>query len=91
MSDFLIYGMLLVGCLVLVSNFIDFQGLIAKLIFKPSLPTNNPDKETTFLSIVGLWYQLKMKCDSMNLKVASEKLDEVFPLLNGILENDENA
>ena len=43
------------------------------------------DKQKDFLEIVGLWYQLKSRCDQFNLKIASEKLDEVFPLLNEVL------
>jgi hypothetical protein len=75
-----------VGCLLLVSNFIDFQGMLTKLIFvKSKKPVN---KESTFLEIIGLWYQLKTKCDSINLNEAADKLDEVFPLLNKALEND---
>ena len=31
---------------------------------------------------------LKNKCDQCNLKVASDKLDEVFPLLNEVLDDD---
>ena len=49
------------------------------------------DNEEGFLEIVSLWYQLKTKCDTYNLKVASDKLDEVFPLLNKVIEEDNNV
>lgn len=48
----------------------------------------NTDKQGGFLEIVSLWYQLKTKCDLHKLKSASDKLDEVFPLLNGVLEDE---
>jgi hypothetical protein len=41
------------------------------------------------LEIVSLWYQLKNKCDEYHLTVASEKLDEVFPLLNKVIEDND--
>jgi hypothetical protein len=76
-----------IGCLLLVSNFIDFQSLLTKVIFGGSKKVIN--KESTFLEIIGLWYQLKVKCDTINLNEASDKLDEVFPLLNKALEDDQ--
>tara|TARA_B100001778_G_C18467781_1_gene574296 strand:+ start:119 stop:400 length:282 start_codon:yes stop_codon:yes gene_type:complete len=39
-------------------------------------------QEVKFLEIVDLWYQLKNSCDKYGLKEASDKLGEVFPLLN---------
>jgi hypothetical protein len=39
-----------------------------------------------FLHIINIWYQLKESCDSYELKLAVEKLDEVFPLLNNKAE-----
>tara|TARA_B100001564_G_C20457435_1_gene586378 strand:+ start:118 stop:399 length:282 start_codon:yes stop_codon:yes gene_type:complete len=41
-----------------------------------------PDPEVQFLHIVDLWHKLKTSCDEQGLKEATEKLDEVFPLLN---------
>ena len=41
-----------------------------------------PELETNFLEIVGLWHTLKDKCVIYGLDSAVEKLDEVFPLLN---------
>jgi hypothetical protein len=74
-----------------MTNFIDFSYLISKLFFKNNntVPNQNgSDKQKEFLEIVSLWYQLKEKCDNFHLDVASQKLDEVFPLLNGILEDE---
>ena len=87
MSDNTLYLLIGIGSLLLVSNFIDFQGLITKLIFGGTKRVVN--KESTFLEIITLWYQLKTKCDAISLKAASDKLDEVFPLLNGALEDDQ--
>jgi len=90
-AAYLIYGSIGLGVLILLSNFIDFPYLISTLFFsntpKPS-PTVKTNKQKEFLEIVGLWYQLKEKCDAFDLEVASTKLDEVFPLLNGVLEDE---
>lgn len=82
MTDLTLYGLIALGCLILISNFVDFSALFAKAVVnkKNSPPIFN--KESTFLETVDLWYQLKTKCDSLNLSIASKKLDEVFPLLN---------
>jgi len=86
---YLVYGSIGLGVLILLSNMIDFSYLISKTFFgtnKTSKKISN--KEEEFLHIVGLWYQLKEKCDAFELKTASDKLDEVFPLLNGVLEDE---
>lgn len=87
---YLVYGSIGLGILILLSNFVDFSYIVSKLFFsgKKSAKTQS-NKEQDFLHIVGLWYQLKERCDAFDLKTASDKLDEVFPLLNGVLE-DEN-
>lgn len=94
-------GAILVGLLVILSGVINIPSLVSKLILrkKKVIEVNNTplavhdetDKQKEFLDIVSLWYQLKHKCDEFNLHVASEKLDEVFPLLNGVLEDEEIA
>lgn len=90
---YIIYGSIGLGILILLSNMVDFSYLISKLFLNNKsnvvVKTNTSNKEKEFLTIVGLWYQLKEKCDSFNLTVASKKLDEVFPLLNGVLEDEE--
>ena len=85
---------LIIGGLILLSNFINVDFILAKLLPKkkvkpvtPALPidsTENNDEK--FLHIINLWYQLKESCDSYGLKLAVEKLDEVFPLLNNKTE-----
>lgn len=88
--NYLIYGSIGLGVLILLTNFVDFSYIISRLFFKetvkPALTVTNKQKD--FLEIVGLWYQLKERCDKFELNVASEKLDEVFPLLNGVLEDE---
>lgn len=90
---YLIYGSITIGILILLSNFVDFSYLFSKLFFKTknniTIKNEQINKEQYFLQIVGLWYKLKEQCDKCNLKVASDKLDEVFPLLNGILEDEQ--
>lgn len=87
---YLIYGSIGLGVLILLSNFVDIPYLVSKLFFT-SNKTTQTNKQKDFLEIVGLWYQLKERCDKFDLHVASEKLDEVFPLLNGVLEDEVNA
>lgn len=87
----LVYVCITIGGLILLSNFIDHTYLLSKLFFKTRgavVNNENKNKEKEFLQIVSLWYKLKEQCDLFNLKVASSKLDEVFPLLNGILEDE---
>lgn len=87
-SSFLTIALLCLGCIVILSNFINFQSLISNLIFR-SKAKKTHNQQDNFLEIVSLWYQLKNKCDECKLIVASNKLDEVFPLLNGALENEQ--
>lgn len=87
---YLVYGSIGLGVLILLSNLVDFSYLISKVFFSDTNKVNKvfKSKEEDFLHIVGLWYQLKEKCDVFNLVTASQKLDEVFPLLNGVLEDE---
>jgi hypothetical protein len=85
---------LVVGVLILASNFIDVPYIISRLFSRAKVKVETIEtekKEEGFLEIVSLWYQLKSKCDQYDLKVASDKLDEVFPLLNKIIEEDTDA
>lgn len=87
---YLIYGSIGLGLLMLLSNFVDMSYLVSKLFFNSN--TNKEiNKQKDFLTIVSLWYQLKESCDKFKLDIASEKLDEVFPLLNGVLEDETNS
>lgn len=91
-SSYVKIGLIIIGSLIVLSSLVDFQNLISKLIFSKKSAVEKKEsqstKESDFLEIVSLWYQLKNKCDQFNLKIASDKLDEVFPLLNEVLEND---
>jgi hypothetical protein len=76
---------LILGLLVLGSNFIDVNYWVSKMLLStPKTPKVN--KDTGFLEIVDLWYQLRNKCEAYELSSALEKLDEVFPLLNDKIE-----
>lgn len=79
-------ALLIVAMFILASNFVDIQYLISRL-FSRSKVKLVANKEEGFLEIVSLWYQLKNQCDEYDLTVASEKLDEVFPLLNKVIED----
>lgn len=87
-SNYLKIALVALGAIVILSNFVDFQGLVSNLVFR-SKTKKESNKQNDFLEIVGLWYQLKNKCDECNLAVASDKLDEVFPLLNGVLDDEQ--
>jgi hypothetical protein len=85
-------GLVLVGAVVLLFSLVDVRSLLTKLLFSGTAkkqPVVN--KEEGFLEIIGLWYQLKNKCDEFHLNVASEELDKVFPLLNKVLEDEKVA
>lgn len=85
---YLIYGSIGLGILILLSNFIDFSYIVSKIFFSGSKKISIKNKEQDFLHIVSLWYQLKEQCDEFELTTASTKLDEVFPLLNGVLDDE---
>lgn len=82
---------IVLGSLLVLSSLVDFQWLVSKILFRKSTVITTVNKEKDFLDIVSLWYQLKHKCDQFKLTVASDKLDEVFPLLNGVLEDEKTA
>ncbi|NBO99236.1 MAG: hypothetical protein EBU90_03790 [Proteobacteria bacterium] len=84
---------LIIGGLILLSNFVKVDAILAKLLPKkknkpvtPTAPETTSNDDEKFLHIINLWYQLKESCDSYGLKLAVEKLDEVFPLLNNKVE-----
>lgn len=87
----IIYGSIGLGILILLSNFVDFSYLFSTLLFRKKKQLVESSKEQDFLQIVSLWYQLKEQCDKFNLHVAADKLNEVFPLLNGILEDEKTT
>ena len=76
-----------IGALILLSNFVRVDSLLARILpkkkVKPLIEVSVDSKEDEkFLHIINLWYQLKDNCDAYGLKLAVEKLNEVFPLLN---------
>lgn len=88
LNNYLIYGLLALGLLILLSNFFDSRWIVSSVVSKKKI---DHTKEEDFLNVISLWYKLKDQCDKCNLTVASAKLDEVFPLLNGILEDEKTA
>ena len=74
----------------LLISTVDFSYLFSKVksaikwpftkVSRVIVPTQS--QKVTFLEIVDLWHQLIESCDEYGLKEASNKLDEVFPLLN---------
>ncbi|NDB57168.1 hypothetical protein EB001_01770 [bacterium] len=84
-------GLLVAGSLIVLLNLVNVPALVSKLLMKNKNPKVDSelshDTQKDFLEIVSLWYQLKNKCDEFDLHVASTKLDEVFPLLNGVLDD----
>lgn len=75
---------ILIGVSILLFTLVDVNWLIDKLLNKEAvkiIPDNKKD-DKLFLNIVDLWYKLKASCESYGLLNASDKLDEVFPLLN---------
>jgi hypothetical protein len=73
-------GLLVAGLLLILFVNVDFTYLVSKLVFWKKSPVVNSDKD--FMIIVNLWHQLKSMCDKNNYVEASNKLNEVFPLLN---------
>ena len=72
---------------VLLLSTVDFSFFFNKIVslFKwPFSPRTKVEvkEEVKFLEVIDLWYKLKYNCEQYGLKDATEKLDEVFPLLN---------
>lgn len=90
--EFILKGVAVVVAVGLLLGSIDFSYLLAKLTIKDENIT--PDgkvvvkirEDSQFLRTLELWYLLKKQCDDAGLSNASEKMDEVFPLLNDNLE-----
>tara|TARA_B100001094_G_scaffold278669_1_gene288367 strand:- start:882 stop:1154 length:273 start_codon:yes stop_codon:yes gene_type:complete len=48
-------------------------------------PRTTPEVQVasaSFIEVVETWHTLRNQCESLELKSAVEKIDEVFPLLN---------
>jgi hypothetical protein len=79
---------IVVGLLLVASCYwVDFNYLLAKMLLKKK-PVVEKDVEVVvdtgdqFLHIIDLWYKLRAQCVDAKLDSATQKLDEVFPLLN---------
>lgn len=68
----------------LLLSSVDFSYLLAKLSVKNGVVNKVDDNQ--FLKTLELWYLLKKQCNESKLNAASEKMDEVFPLLNDNVE-----
>jgi hypothetical protein len=81
--------------IIVASNFIDFKSLLQdgkkteiatdkeeslQPVIKPSFPVEKACDNSVFCA-VQKWEELKKYCEAAGLKQASEKLDEIFPLL----------
>ena len=73
-------GLGIAGLLVILLMNTDVTYLVSKLVFWKNSNTATSEKE--FLTMINLWYKLKASCEKNNFIEASDKLDEVFPLLN---------
>lgn len=78
---------ILAGVILISTNFISIDYILAKFLPKKNKPVNpSPDStsedDVKFLHIINLWYQLKDNCGAYGLHLAVDKIDEVFPLLN---------
>jgi len=92
--EMILKGVALVVAIGLLLSSVDFSYLLAKLTVKkksvnvPNIPLPNG---TEFIKTLELWYALKTSCDKNGLGAASEKMDEVFPLLNDNMEVEKDA
>lgn len=92
--EFVVKGVAVVVAVGLLLTSIDFSYLLAKLTVKDDnkviTPTNKVvvqvNEDSQFLRTLELWYLLKKQCDEAKLTAASQKMDDVFPLLNDNLE-----
>lgn len=95
--EMILKGVALVVAIGLLFSSIDISYILAKLtVKKPTVPSVNvPDiplpNGSEFINTLQLWYSLKTACDSNKLTAASEKMDEVFPLLNDNMEVEKDA
>lgn len=92
--EMILKGVALVVAIGLLLSSVDFSYILAKLTVKkksvnvPNIPLPNG---TEFIKTLELWYALKTSCDKNGLGAASEKMDEVFPLLNDNMEVEKDA
>lgn len=77
---------ILIAAGLLLTNF-DYSwatGWVKSLLKKRDVVKPSPEEPSSvnFLDVVETWHRLKSQCKALDLKEATEKLDEVFPLLN---------
>lgn len=53
-----------------------------KNLFKRKPSPEVQAQAASFIEVVETWHTLRNQCESLELKSAVEKIDEVFPLLN---------
>lgn len=81
------FAAVIVAAALLFTNFdlssrIDYIKSLFKRKPKPAPTPTEKDYSVSFLEMVDLWYSLKYRCELHGLHLATDKLDEVFPLLN---------
>jgi acid phosphatase class B len=79
-------GLVLAGVLVIVMMNVDITYLLSRILFWNNKSSTTSEKD--FLTMINLWYKLKESCVKNNFDTASDKLDEVFPLLNNRSTNE---
>lgn len=86
--ELILKGIALIVAIGLLLSSVDFSYLLAKLSIKSDGSSDEEIITSTdsFLKTLELWYLLKKRCDDSKLVLASEKMDEVFPLLNDNIE-----
>jgi len=93
--EMILKGVALVVAIGLLVTSVDFSYILAKLTVKKKPSVNVPNiplpNGSEFIKTLELWYALKTACDSNGLSAASEKMDEVFPLLNDNMEVEKDA
>ena len=95
--EFILKGVALLVAIGLLLSSIDFSYILAKVPVKNhTVKVNNRtvvkvNEDSKFLKTLELWYLLKKQCDDAGLKEASKKMDDVFPLLNDNLEEDDDV
>lgn len=95
--EFILKGVALLVAIGLLLSSIDFSYILAKVSVKnDTIKVNNRvvvkvNEDSKFLKTLELWYLLKKQCDDAGLTEASKKMDDVFPLLNDNLEENDDV
>ena len=95
--ELILKGVALLVAIGLLLSSIDFSYILAKVSVKnDTVKVNNRvvvkvNEDSKFLKTLELWYLLKKQCDDAGLTEASKKMDDVFPLLNDNLEENDDV